>query len=526
MNSRLPAHEDSHSVSNVFGWAAVSIVLAIGVWLRIHFAREPFWVDELHTAWAIDCDFSKVAVRAGQGNQTPLYFWLLWALQSVVGYSDSLLRGVSVTLGAAVMLVVGWLTLRLTNSLSAVVVAIVIVAFDPIHLYYASEARPYVLLQLLVAIQVASVTLLMAEKSQERQLRLRWLRLFVTSATTALLLLTHVTGLWLVVAEFVFLAATWRWKPQRDLLVAITLGSLAMTIALPVMQGAFAKRSDWWAVSDIDSFIQQAGTLAGVLAIPIIIATLNAFRKKPDAAAMGVAPKLHVALLLATCCLIPFLIVIAAQLCRFAPLASMRYAIVGLVPTALLAAYATFAIGAKHIRVAVAILAIAVFAFTNPLLQNVWQTGQLAHFRNENWPQAVAQISKDDAKIVFLFANLVEDSRLKTVGKSDHGFINYLKFPLASPAANVSPAANLQAQQIVPMPTLTGQRWTDEHLQMLNNNETGWIVMRAPPALADEITSELTSRATQQQISLDLTSFEQDRNDIRLVRFRVVSDKE
>ena len=71
------------------------------------------------------------------------------------------------------------------------------------------------------------------------------------------------------------------------------------------------------------------------------------------------------------------------------------------------------------------------------------------------------------------------------------------------------------------MPTLTGQRWTDERLQLLSKNETIWIVMRASPALADEIVAELIDRTTDQQINLELASFEQDRNDIRLIKIRV-----
>ena len=48
--------------------------------------------------------------------------------------------------------------------------------------------------------------------------------------------------------------------------------------------------------------------------------------------------------------------------------------------------------------------------------------------------------------------------------------------------------------------------------------------MRAPPALADEIIAELTSKATQLQINLDLSFFEQERNDIRLVKIQVINE--
>ena len=55
---------------------AASALLAITWFTRCEHLTDSLWIDELHTAWSLDGDFSEIADRAASGNQPPLYFWI------------------------------------------------------------------------------------------------------------------------------------------------------------------------------------------------------------------------------------------------------------------------------------------------------------------------------------------------------------------------------------------------------------------------------------------------------------------
>ncbi|MEZ6075018.1 MAG: hypothetical protein R3C56_04880 [Pirellulaceae bacterium] len=48
-------------------------------------ATESLWLDELHTSWVVAGPWSDVASRARQGNQSPLFFWVLGGLTKTLG---------------------------------------------------------------------------------------------------------------------------------------------------------------------------------------------------------------------------------------------------------------------------------------------------------------------------------------------------------------------------------------------------------------------------------------------------------
>jgi len=50
----------------------LTLITAAGLYIRFDAAAEPIWLDECHTAWAVDTDSaSEVAARAADGNQPP-----------------------------------------------------------------------------------------------------------------------------------------------------------------------------------------------------------------------------------------------------------------------------------------------------------------------------------------------------------------------------------------------------------------------------------------------------------------------
>lgn len=132
-------------------FSALIIVLALlfGVWLRWQLAaNDPLWVDELHTSWVLSGRFSEIAPRAIAGNQSPLYFWCSYPIVQSLGQSPFSLRLLSLAAGALLPLIGTWIVWRRTGSQLAAATTAIGLAFESHLVFYASEARPYALLQL------------------------------------------------------------------------------------------------------------------------------------------------------------------------------------------------------------------------------------------------------------------------------------------------------------------------------------------------------------------------------------------
>ena len=73
-------------------WIAMVLIVVVTAAFRLPSCRESFWLDELHSAWAVSDAFSEVAPRAAIGNQTTGYFHLLWFWSAIVGSGELPMR--------------------------------------------------------------------------------------------------------------------------------------------------------------------------------------------------------------------------------------------------------------------------------------------------------------------------------------------------------------------------------------------------------------------------------------------------
>ncbi len=155
---------------------------------------ESLWLDELHSSWSVSGSWSDVAARAGQGNQSPLFFYCVFGLVRTLGNlggmpGELLLRLPSVVCWGLTLFVCLWivaqgrsclpspgetqlkrrplkprpfkqrprkwgqtLNARLLGSdpRPAMGVALVLwLLLDRIQLFYATEARVYAMVQLI-----------------------------------------------------------------------------------------------------------------------------------------------------------------------------------------------------------------------------------------------------------------------------------------------------------------------------------------------------------------------------------------
>ena len=133
---------------------AFFLVVAIAVGFRSIDLNRSLWLDELHTSWVVDSSVNEIPTRSLEGNQSPVYFFLVWPIVAVLGQTELALRLISFLAGIAMVIVMGWIVRRLTQAWLPALLGSLLIAIDPFFVEYSQEARPYALLQLVVLIQM------------------------------------------------------------------------------------------------------------------------------------------------------------------------------------------------------------------------------------------------------------------------------------------------------------------------------------------------------------------------------------
>ena len=232
-------------------WAM--FVFALAFFIRLPSCYESFWVDELHTAWAIWSDFGDVSERAAQGNQTPLYFRLMWIWKACVGPSEVALRVSSVfavALGCA-LLVLG--VKQSTGRLAAGVLAGTILAIESNSLFFGTEFRPYAMVMLLSVIATWAAVALVDLRSRESEAKLQSgnQRLILVTAV-CLAVLIHPTSvvtlglLPLVVFLLTSFSRRQRFRLQiSDFISLILVAAVLFSLADSSLSHSWEHRSQW-----------------------------------------------------------------------------------------------------------------------------------------------------------------------------------------------------------------------------------------------------------------------------------------
>lgn len=109
---------------------------------------ESLWIDELHSVWSASGSFGEIAERAQLGNQLSPYFYLLWSFGKTFGTSEVIWRGPSLIAWLLAIVVTGSSLGRQPGRLLLPILASVV--FDRSQLFYATEARPYAIVGLVV----------------------------------------------------------------------------------------------------------------------------------------------------------------------------------------------------------------------------------------------------------------------------------------------------------------------------------------------------------------------------------------
>ncbi|MCI0404664.1 MAG: glycosyltransferase family 39 protein [candidate division Zixibacteria bacterium] len=130
--------------------AALWLLLAVSITTALRIFRlgqNSLWVDEFASLQVARLPLAEIPAAALHGSafEPPIYFWLLHVSIAMFGSSESALRALSVTAGILTVPLV-WLLMRdlAGGNRSATLVALLL-AVNPLHLWYSQEARPYAL---------------------------------------------------------------------------------------------------------------------------------------------------------------------------------------------------------------------------------------------------------------------------------------------------------------------------------------------------------------------------------------------
>ncbi len=125
-------------------------IIALAFALRLpQLEFQPLWWDEGYSVFFATRDFWTMIERTAIDIHPPFYYTLLQIWMSVVGKSDIALRLLSVLIGVVTIPLVYALAQRLFADKRIALVAALLFAISPFHIYYSQEVRMYGLVTLL-----------------------------------------------------------------------------------------------------------------------------------------------------------------------------------------------------------------------------------------------------------------------------------------------------------------------------------------------------------------------------------------
>ncbi|NND99118.1 MAG: hypothetical protein HKN47_17515 [Pirellulaceae bacterium] len=418
---------------------AAGIVFVLAILIRLPSCYQSFWVDELHTAWAVWADLSEVSKRATLGNQTPLYFQVMWIWKSIVGDSEVALRMSSVlaVATASALLVLG--VRQTTQDLSAGVLSGLVLAVESNSVFFGTEFRPYAFVMLFTVIATwAAVAML----THARTIGRANLRLILVSAVccaallhpTAVVTLGILVGLTLLVS---FLQHRSLWQFQiSDVVACILIAAVAFSLLHSSLGDSWENRNQWRAFGQASSLRQlwliwdwiPLAILPGFLAVTAlrtrrVVEVVQAF--VPAAAAVT-----------ATC------LFFAASYFDWVPLWHRRYFVAALPMLAWSTGGCALLVlpnesGKWRTSAAMGLVVCLIGLLTwqqDTITQ--WRNGktQLV-FRGEDWRGAAAWIasSRAPSDAVLLDSGLVEGQQPFAWGNRERLGSGYFLFPLSGP---------------------------------------------------------------------------------------------
>lgn len=213
-------------------WLAIGTGFVLFLAVVVRFVTvSPLWLDEAQTVAIARLPLGELAEGLRHDGAPPLFYVLLHGWMSVFGDGDLAVRSLPGLFGVAA-LPFAWVAGRRLGGKTVAWSALILLAASPFAVRYATEARMYSLVMVLVLIGYLAVMELLERPGSRRAA-------IGVGVVTGALLLTHYWSLYLlfVTGVTLFMVARRAPSPARDGarrgLVAMAVGSLAFLPWLP-----------------------------------------------------------------------------------------------------------------------------------------------------------------------------------------------------------------------------------------------------------------------------------------------------
>lgn len=444
--SREAAKADAGASTNALRWLTlpIAISLLLGGATAWQSMFQSLWIDELHTAWACSGPWEQVIPRAATGNQTPIYFAWQWRLSRTFGQSEDSLRITSLVAwfgSLALLAAVIHKIVRRTKH-SGLWWLVCLAALDRQQIFFATEARPYMVMSLVVLLGWLVLDSCLAAKIVKVRTIIAW-QAWVACCAAAIWL--QPTAVLFVAAQFVWAAwrVGWRWSIQIPILLAMVL-LIGVTWPMRyVLEPAWHSRQAWTGfAADLhwQNVLRQLPIV--VVAVPGAIAWLlgRAFStdKQPriglERGDRADPAELNQGMYF-TAWSLPLAIVILVTALEIAPLMHARYLFAATLPLTLWTATMLGRLSSGRIVTGLALGMLLLQSVQQGSLP-AWLAGRLPVVeRGEQWREAIHQMyrqSGDKSPLqIYCASNLIEGSRADFLD-GDKLRKEYLALPLHS----------------------------------------------------------------------------------------------
>lgn len=507
-------------------------VLVFSLGLRLYQISDSLWVDELHTAWVAAGPADEIIPRAAEGNQTPLFFAWEWLLSRLLGPSEFSLRLPSLIAGVGL----SWVCFELVRKVRrtetddlAPLLAASLVAVDPQALFYAQEARPYALLQLVSAL-LALVTWLRVEGDSSR-LRLAWIAAAATCVHlhfSAGLVVASLTLLLLVQAS---LGKGVKPRPSWNVVLLDALAVLALISPLVPLARLVSTRQENWG-----KFINEnpgwhewltvfrwSPAMMVLLGWAMLQTAVNRGRRR-EPSGIFVDPILKPPPLgtLTAWQLLPAATAWLATRWFDSPLFYPRYLLGSWPATIVAAACCPLLIPARWVRIAVGAAMIGWVIWDAGYYEQWVNTGRLLADRREDWRSAAQRLNAEWQRQplpVLVFSRWIECDAL---GDSAPATGDRLRAYCLAPAKSLYPLAAADAD-LYPLRFTHPGRLNASITAAIKQHGGAWVYGRGRESLLDDLKQDLeASFSAEERPHVELVeSFGQ----VHLLRMRFLANE-
>lgn len=220
-----PPDVDARPDVGTFVLVAALVAVVAGGALRLGSSSD-LWLDEALSVHIAELPLGDMFDALRRDGHPPLYYVLLHGWISIFGDSDVAVRSLSGVLSVAT-LPFFWLAARRYAGTRAAIAGVALLATSPFAIRYATEARMYALVMLLVVVGWLAVRVTLEQRSG--------VALAGVALSTGLLLLTHYWSFYLVAVVAVVVGWAWRTGhvEARRVLLAMAAGALLFLPWLP-----------------------------------------------------------------------------------------------------------------------------------------------------------------------------------------------------------------------------------------------------------------------------------------------------